>query len=244
MRVTSAPAAAAPSAKARDSSGEDGRMSWPTTTWSAAVTPTKELPTRRARSASTWSGTVPRTSYALKILGRFSRRCCRSESSLAMVGTLVGAAATVPAVPGWATGTVSVLRPGSVLGAEDPQVTLARHLTHLERLPGHRGAGTWLRSLAHGVREGEQVVAGVGVRVVLDQAQHLPPAGGAEPLAVHLAEVVRVRLGVRRQRAEDRCLVGVHVGERGRGRPAARGAGTTSEQAHGPRVPAVRAGPG
>ena len=32
ISVTSAPAVAAPSAKARDMPGEDGRMSWPTTT--------------------------------------------------------------------------------------------------------------------------------------------------------------------------------------------------------------------
>jgi hypothetical protein len=41
-------------------------MSCPTTTVAAPRTDTKAAPVRRASSSSIWSGTVPRTSYALK----------------------------------------------------------------------------------------------------------------------------------------------------------------------------------
>jgi hypothetical protein len=41
---------------------------------------------------------------------------------------------------------------------------------------------------------------------------------------VELAQVVRVRLGAQRERADDDLLVGVHIGERARGRATARGA--------------------
>ena len=41
------------------------------------------------------------------------------------------------------------------------------------------------------------------------------PRGAVQPLAVHLAQVVGVRLGVRRQRAEHGGRVGVDVGQRG-----------------------------
>src|SRR3954454_1408056 len=49
-------------------------MSWPTTTPvpAASVTVTNAAPTARARSSSTWSGTIPRTSYALKTAARDS----------------------------------------------------------------------------------------------------------------------------------------------------------------------------
>ena len=67
MCTTSAPACAAPVANASASPGELGRMSCPTTTVVAATTWTKAAPARRASSSSSWSGTVPRTSYALKI---------------------------------------------------------------------------------------------------------------------------------------------------------------------------------
>src|SRR5690349_17403108 len=69
MSVTSAPASAAPSAYARAKPGLLGRMSWPTTMEapSAPVSCTNALPVARASASSSWSGTVPRTSYALKI---------------------------------------------------------------------------------------------------------------------------------------------------------------------------------
>jgi hypothetical protein len=58
------------------------------------------------------------------------------------------------------------------------------------------------------------------------------PRGGAHALAVHLAQVVRVRLGVRRERAEDSGHVGVDVGQgRDRGTPAG-GTGTAAGSGH------------
>ena len=42
--------------------GDEGRMSWPTTTASAPVTATNAAPTARASGSSTSSGTTPRTS--------------------------------------------------------------------------------------------------------------------------------------------------------------------------------------
>jgi hypothetical protein len=62
----------APRANACAIPGDDGRMSCPTTTRSPPVTATKAAPTRSASTSSIWSGTVPRTSYALKTARRFS----------------------------------------------------------------------------------------------------------------------------------------------------------------------------
>ena len=52
-------------------------------------------------------------------------------------------------------------------------------------------------------------------------------------LAVHVAQVVGVRLGVGRERTDHRRLVGVDVGERGDRRAAARGARTAPGGTHG-----------
>src|SRR5262245_46826569 len=57
------------------SSTPDGRMSRATQIWSNASPASsakrvKAEPMRRARSASSWSGTVPRMSYALKMASR------------------------------------------------------------------------------------------------------------------------------------------------------------------------------
>ena len=51
--------------------GELGRMSWPTTTVDPPTTWTNARPAARASDSSIWSGTVPRTSYALKTAFRF-----------------------------------------------------------------------------------------------------------------------------------------------------------------------------
>src|SRR5207342_2946635 len=61
----------------------------------------------------------------------------------------------------------------------------------------------------------------------------LPPTGGRETLGVHLAQVVGVRLGVRRERTDDGRLVGVDIGERRDRRAAARGARTAPDGTHG-----------
>src|SRR6478609_6480162 len=73
MRVTSTPASVRPAAKASTSAGPESRMSCPTTTAGrappaasgSATTRANAAPTARATSGFSWSGTVPRTSYAL-----------------------------------------------------------------------------------------------------------------------------------------------------------------------------------
>lgn len=52
MRVTSAPRAAAPRAKAPERPGDEGRMSWPITIASAPVTSTNAAPNRSASGSS------------------------------------------------------------------------------------------------------------------------------------------------------------------------------------------------
>ena len=60
-----------------------------------------------------------------------------------------------------------------------------------------------LRGLPHGVRQRFEVVVGRCQRVrVRRKPDHLPAARRGEPLAVPGAQVVAVRLGVRRQRTE------------------------------------------
>ena len=72
--------------------------------------------------------------------------------------------------------------------------------------------------------------AGVGV-----EPHDLPAARRGEPLACVLAQVVGVRLGVGRERADDGGGVGVDVGERRHGGRAARGARAATQGAHGGR---------
>ena len=60
--VTAAPSARAPSAKAADSSTPEGRMSRTTSRRGRLVNRATAVPMARHRSASSWSGTVPRMS--------------------------------------------------------------------------------------------------------------------------------------------------------------------------------------
>ena len=70
------------------------------------------------------------------------------------------------------------------------------------------------------------------------------PRGAESRSLWRVAEVVGVRLGVRRERAEHRRLVGVDVGERGDRGTAARGARTAADGTHARRrVPAVPRAP-
>lgn len=71
-----------------------------------------------------------------------------------------------------------------------------------------------------------------GQPAVLQLTQDLPPQRGGEPGGMWLAEVVAVRLGVRRERADDRRRVGVGVGERGDGGRRARDSRAAPEGAH------------
>ena len=74
IRTTSTPAAATPAANASTSSGPDSRMSLPTTTVPApsgtATTRANAAPIASATAGESWSGTVPRTSYALMMVER------------------------------------------------------------------------------------------------------------------------------------------------------------------------------
>src|SRR6478609_2617128 len=69
MSTTSAPAAAAPRTAAAAISGDDRRMSRPIAIVSGSKAATQAPATRSAPSASSSSGTIPRTSYALKTEG-------------------------------------------------------------------------------------------------------------------------------------------------------------------------------
>ena len=71
---TSAPAAAAPRANASASGPEEVRMSCPVTILVAPVTVTKAAPIDSATDSSSWSGTTPLMSYALKMLARSPMR--------------------------------------------------------------------------------------------------------------------------------------------------------------------------
>ncbi len=66
MRITSTPREVTPAAKAVESSGELGRMSWPMTMpglpSGMATTSAKAAPIASATCGDSWSGTMPRTS--------------------------------------------------------------------------------------------------------------------------------------------------------------------------------------
>ena len=157
-------------------------------------------PVARARSSSSWSGTVPRTSYALKIACTFD-----GSRVSAMRTTLVGG-----------RGRVSV-------GREHPQVAPAGRPRGRSRPPGStRGGGAGRpASRTASASASRSSSDGPGAGRSLRQPQHLPPARRREALAVDLAQVVGMRLGVRRQRAEHGGLVGVDIGQRGDRRSAA-----------------------
>lgn len=90
--------------------------------------------------------------------------------------------------------------------------------------PGLDAAPLWLgsldrtRRLAYGVGERFEVVVrrltGIGVG---RKPQDVPAPRRGQPLGVELAQVITVRLGVYRQRAENGRLIGVHVRQRGDG---------------------------
>lgn len=116
------------------------------------------------------------------------------------------------------------------------------HLDALsERLLHRPGLGR----LAHGVRKRQQVIRrGAVVGRVSREPDHLPPARCGHPLAMAVAEVVAVRLGVCRQRAENRCLVGIDIGQGRHRRTRARAARTGTGSAHGLTLPPADRWPG
>src|SRR3954463_11626713 len=113
--TTDAPRSRAPSAKARARPGPDSRMSCAVTILAAPVTSRNAAPMARAIVSSSWSGTTPRTSYALT-------RAERSTTNPRFAG-LIG-----QACPGWLAYSQSHLtevRAGSVAGRHDPEMTAA-----------------------------------------------------------------------------------------------------------------------
>ena len=123
------------------------------------------------------------------------------------------------------------VRPGQSSVRSDVQVPAAyagERTDRLDRLLDRARLGC----LADRVGQREQVVGGRSVLVVRGQSQHLPAPRRREPLTVHVAQVVGVRLGVGRERTDHRGHVGVDVGEGGRGRTTTGGARTTTEETH------------
>jgi len=120
--------------------------------------------------------------------------------------------------------------------AKDPEVAAASHLdglgvrlkVRLEVRPGagRKGDRTLSGSarLPDGIREGEQVVGRRRRRDVVTAEPHdLPAPWHGQPLGVLGAEVVGVRLGIRRERPEDDGGVAVDVGQGGDGGTGAPG---------------------
>ena len=126
---------------------------------------------------------------------------------------------------------------GSALGAaaQDAEVAAA-DLAGDDGRGRCRPAGAGVRgrpaSRTASARASRSSVVGCGLRVVGHEADDLPAAGGGEAGRVLGAQVVGVRLGVRRQRAEDGGPVGVDVGQGGDRGPAARRLGAPTGQVH------------
>lgn len=76
--------------------------------------------------------------------------------------------------------------------------------------------------------EGDQIVRGRRRRAELAlMPDQLPAPGRRQGAGMSLAEVIRVRLGKRRKRADNRGRVGVDVGQRGDGLAGTAVPGTT-----------------
>jgi hypothetical protein len=159
---------------------------------------------------------VPRTSYALK-------------TALAMSGsTLSGMSGTLVVLLGRQHAEVPT---ASATGAG---LAVVRSRLVGVVLPGgpdraSRGRSRRPRGLTDCIGEREQIIA-LGLRVdgLTGQPDDLPAPGSGESLGVLFAEVVGVRLGIGRQRAENGRLVGVHIRERADSLTLAGGTRTTT----------------
>lgn len=140
----------------------------------------------------------------------------------------------------WSLAGVTRRRLPSVVGAKCSEVAATGALVLLERT-GQDLDRARLRGLANGVGEGEEVIGGRALTVVVREPEDLPAARSGESLAVAVAQVVGVWFGVGRQRADDGGLVGVHVGERGRGGAPTGCARTSSKETHDRDATTVRA---
>src|SRR3954453_1537088 len=128
MSSTSQPASRAPRMAASDSSGDDSRMSWPTTIRAGAKWSTYARAIRYAPSASSSSGITPRTSYALKTFGS------------SVTGSRLHGA---PGVSQQLPGVVEVLRHHAHVGQHRHEVHVAvpaRHHVQVQ-VPLDAGAG-------------------------------------------------------------------------------------------------------
>src|SRR3954463_792706 len=120
MSSTSQPPSSAPRMAASDRSGDDSRMSWPTTMRLGAKWSTYARAIRYAPSASSSSGITPRTSYALKTFGS------------SVTGSRLHGA---PGVPQQLPGVVQVLRHHAHVGQHGHEVDVAvpaRHHVQVE----------------------------------------------------------------------------------------------------------------
>src|SRR5580692_3093769 len=205
---TSAPCDAAPRPNASASGPEEVRMSCTVTTSPAPVSLTNAAPIASATPSSSCSGTIPLMSYALKMLARSP-----TAGSASRDRTGDGRAQAA-----WPAPSLSVLRRP---GAQHSQVAAPTDLDALADgllfLPGPR------LGLHHRVGERLQVIGAVLSRI-RRQPDHVPAARRGQPARVFLAQVIAVRLHVRRQRSEDCGGVAVHVGQRVYRRMLARGA--------------------
>jgi len=92
--------------------------------------------------------------------------------------------------------------------------------------------GSRTRRLADGVRQRFKIVGRRPRRLSDLEPDHVPAQRGSEAGRVPGAQVVAMRLGVRRERPEYRSRFGVDIGESRHGRLAARGAATAARRTH------------
>ena len=222
---TSAPASAAPAANAAASAGELGRMSCPTTIVGAPVTAHE----RRTRAPA---------QLLVELVGDRATHVVRLEDGVRVGpvggGPLGGRHAREPNDPPAGRAGQSGVTPRSAPGGGRGVRSRDRHPSAPPRAaPGSpRPSAGPPRGRRRRGRAGRPsragCVLGSGARRSTSQ-----PRGAESRSAVRVAEVVGVRLGVRRERAHDGRLVGVHVGEGGDRGAVARSARTTPAVTHG-----------
>src|SRR3954470_7250564 len=146
--TTEAPRCRAPSAKARARPGPVSRMSCAVTILAAQVTSTHAAPIARAIVSSSWSGTVPRTSYALTraerstINPRFARLIgAGSIGAGSIAARLIGAGLIDQARTRWFARSQShptEVRGSSGGGRHNPVVPLAFPRALVDFRPGNQ----------------------------------------------------------------------------------------------------------
>ncbi len=118
-------------------------------------------------------------------------------------------------------------------GLQDAEVSSTSHFGPHAHGFGIHGGARGSSGLAHSLRESLEVIGGRQQRVgVRGEAQDFPSSGRRQAFAVCLAQVVAMRLGERRERAEHCRRVCVDVGQGGDRRSATRRTRTAPNQAH------------